>query len=676
VSAPDIEPSADEVREVERLRREIGEHNVRYHVHDAPIIADAEYDRLFRRLLELEERYPALRDPTSPTQRVGAPPAEKFATVRHSVPMLSLDNAMSVEEFREFDARVHRLLRSDDPIDYVAEPKLDGVAVELVYLDGALASASTRGDGINGEDITANVRTIRRVALRQSAAAGRAVPARLEVRGEVIFPRVDFERLNAARIAAGEPPFANPRNAAAGSLRQLDSRITAKRPLDIFFHSFGVLAGATFDTHWDFLAALADWGLKVNPRNRLCRGADALIDYQAAMVGARGGLDYEVDGVVAKVNRYDLQRRLGEVSRSPRWAIAFKFKAQRGETTVVDIIGSVGRTGVITPVAQLEPVAVGGVTISSASLHNMDEVRRKDVRIGDRVVIERAGDVIPYVVEVVHGARTGAEREFEMPKTCPVCNSEVMREEGATAYRCIGMQCPAQRREVIRHFASKYALNIDGLGEKLVTQLVERGMVADVADLYALTEAQLTDLDRMGQKSAANVVAAIQATKEPALNRLIYALGIPQVGERTAALLADRFGSLDALAEADVEALMSIRDIGAETAREIRAFFTLPQNRATLDRLKAVGVRPTSAPRRIGGGALRGKTFVITGTLSVPRDEIIARIEMAGGKVTGGVSKKTDYVLAGDDPGAKVDKARQLGVAVLDEPGLQALLRE
>jgi DNA ligase (NAD+) len=662
------------VREVERLRREIDEHNVRYHVHDAPTISDADYDQLFRRLLELEEQYPSLRSPSSPTQRVGAAPAAKFATVRHTVPMLSLDNAMSVDEFREFDARVRRLLRSDDPVAYVAEPKLDGVAVELVYVDGALAGASTRGDGFNGEDITANVRTIRSVALELRAAPATPIPKRLEVRGEVIFPRPAFERLNAARAEAGEPPFANPRNAAAGSLRQLDSRITAKRPLDIYFHSFGVLEGAAFDTHWAFLAALAAWGLKVNPRNRICHGADELIAYQAEMVSERGELAYEVDGVVAKVNRYDLQRRLGEVSRSPRWAIAFKFKAQRGQTRVVDIIGSVGRTGIITPVAQLEPVAVAGVTISSASLHNMDEVRRKDVRIGDTVVIERAGDVIPYVVEVVHSARTGNEREFEMPPTCPVCGSEVMREEGAAAYRCIGMRCPAQRREVIRHFASKHALDIDGLGEKLVTQLVERGMVQDVADLYRLTAAQLVELERMGDKSAGNLIAAIQATKEPALNRLIYALGIPQVGERTAALLAERFGTLEALAEADEEALTGIRDIGAETAREIRAFFTLPQNRATLERLKDVGVSPKSAPRR-AGGPLRGKTFVLTGTLAVPRDDVVTRIETAGGKVTGTVSKKTDYVVAGDDPGSKVDKARKLGVAVLDESGLEALLR-
>jgi DNA ligase (NAD+) len=667
---------SDVVRTVERLRQEIGEHNRRYYVHDAPTVSDAEYDALFRRLVELEERHPELRSPSSPTQRVGAGPAEKFAAVRHSAPMLSLDNVMSADAFREFDARVRRLLRRDDALEYVAEPKLDGLAVEVVYVDGELAVASTRGDGFTGEDVTANVRAIRSVALRLTPSRERPLPRRLEARGEVIFPSAAFGQLNAERAAAGQPTFANPRNAAAGSLRQLDSRITAQRPLDIFFHSAGQVEGATFDSHWTFLAALADWGLKVNRLNRICRSADELIAYHAEMGERRGSLEYEVDGVVAKVNSFALQRRLGEVSRSPRWAVAFKFQARRAETKVVDIIGSVGRTGIITPVAQLEPVSVGGVTISSASLHNMDEVRRKDVRKGDTVLIERAGDVIPYVVEVVTNARTGAETEFEMPTKCPVCGSQVLREEGAAAYRCIGMQCPAQRREVIRHFASKHALDIDGLGEKLVGQLVERAMLHDVSDLYRLTAEQLAELERMGDKSAGNLVAAIQATKHPPLHRLIYALGIPEVGERTAALLAERFGSLEALAEADEETLTGIRDIGPETAREIRAFFTLPQNRTTLQRLHDVGVRPAPMPRRIGDGALRGKTFVITGTLSAPRDEVISRIETAGGKVTGTVSKKTDYLVAGDEPGSKLDKARKLGVEVLDEQALAKLVGE
>lgn len=657
--------------EVERLRREIEEHNARYYVHDAPTISDAEYDALFRRLVELEEQYPELRSPASPTQRVGARPAERFAPVRHTVPMLSLDNAMDEAELREFDARVHRLLRRDDPITYVAEPKLDGLAVELVYVDGVLTVAATRGDGFTGEDITANVRTIRSLPARLD---GPRVPHRLEVRGEVIFPRTAFTQLNAERIAAGEPPFANPRNAAAGSLRQLDWRITARRPLDIFFHSCGVTdGGPTFTSHWEFLQALGGWGLHVNEENRRCRGADAIVAYHAAMAARRDALPYEVDGIVAKVDALDLQRRLGEVSRSPRWAIAFKFKAQQAQTVVRDIVASVGRTGTLTPVAQLEPVSVGGVTVSSASLHNMDEVRRKDVRIGDTVVIERAGDVIPYVVEVVRASRTGSEVEFHMPPRCPVCGSAVMREEGAAAYRCIDLQCPARRREVIRHFASRHALDIDGLGEKLVDQLIEGGLVRDVADLFTLEVTQLAALARMGAKSATNVVQAIRAKASPPLDRLIYALGIPQVGERTAAALAERFPSLQALAQADEAALTAIRDIGPETAREIRAFFALPENVSTLERLSRV-VHPQPAAPRARGGPLHGKSLVITGTLSQPREAVIARIEAAGGRVTGGVTKKTDYLVAGDESGSKLDKARQLGVAVLDERALDALL--
>jgi DNA ligase (NAD+) len=667
-------PSPAIVREVEKLRHELEEHNVRYYVLDQPSVSDAEYDRLFRRLIELEQRYPSLRTPSSPTQRVGAPAAEKFASVRHSLPMLSLDNAMSAEEFREFDERVRRLARTGS-VEYVVEPKLDGLAVEVVYVDGVFDGASTRGDGITGEDVTANVRTIRSLALRLRVAPRRPVPKRLEVRGEVIFPRAAFAQLNAARAAAGEPPFANPRNAAAGSLRQLDSRITAARPLGIFFHSAGVVDGVEFDTHWNFLAALKGWGLRVNPLNERCADAEAVLGYHARIGAVRAELDYEVDGVVAKVNGLALQRRLGEVSRSPRWAIAFKFKAQQATTRVLDILASVGRTGVLTPVAQLEPVSVGGVTVSSASLHNLDEVRRKDVRIGDTVVVERAGDVIPYVVEVVVSARTGREREFEMPARCPVCASAVLREEGAAAFRCLNRQCPAQRREVIRHFASKYALNIDGLGEKLVAQLIANDLVKDVADLFSLEPAQLAALERMGEKSAANLYAAIQAARKPPLDRLILGLGIPQVGERTAALLADRFESLDALAAADTEALEGVRDIGGETAREIVAFFALPENQATLRRLRKVVV-PQHVARRRRSGALQGKSFVLTGALSVPRDEAIARIESAGGRIVGSVSKKTDYLLAGEDPGAKLDKARQLGVTVIDEAGLERLLAE
>lgn len=667
-------PPAAVVKEVERLRREIEAHNIRYYVEDAPTVSDAEFDALFRRLVELERRHPSLASDLSPTRRVGAAPAEKFAAVRHGAPMLSLDNAMSEEEFRDFDARVRKLLRREEAVAYVVEPKLDGLAVEVVYVDGELRVASTRGDGVTGEDVTANVRTIRSVPLHLRGGARGGVPQRLEVRGEVIFPRAAFAALNAERERAGEPPFANPRNAAAGSLRQLDPAMTASRPLDLLFHSAGEIEGATFASHWEFLAGLRRWGLRTSTLNRRATGADQVVAFHAEIAGQREALPYEVDGIVAKVDDLALQRRLGEVSRSPRWAIAFKFKAQQGETRVRNIIASVGRTGALTPVAELEPVSVGGVTISNASLHNMDEVERKDVRIGDAVLVERAGDVIPYVVRVLPERRTGRERKFHMPKACPVCGSDVIREEGAAAYRCIDRQCPAQRREVLRHFASKHALNIDGVGEKLVAQLVDAGLVEDVSDLYRLTVEQLAALERMGTRSATNLVTAIQAAKEPPLDRLIYALGIPQVGERTAALLAERFHGLAALADADEEALTGIRDVGPETAREIRAFFQLRQNRELLKRLEKVGVHPRAAAPRRRGGPLAGKTVVITGTLSAPRDDVIARIEAAGGRVTGGISRKTDFLVAGEEAGSKLDKARTLGVAVLDEAALERLL--
>ncbi len=642
---------------------------------DRPTVSDEEYDRLFRRLVELEEQYPQLRSLTSPTQRVGAPPAEKFESVRHSIPMLSLDNAMSPEELLEFDERVRRLLQREEAVEYVCEPKLDGVAVEVVYVDGGLHIASTRGDGINGENVTVNVKTIRAVALqlRRTRGSQQPIPHRLEARGEVIFPSAAFEQLNEERVEAGEPPFANPRNAAAGSLRQLDSRITARRPLDVFFHSAGRVEGATFESHWGFLRALDGWGLKTNPINRVCRGAQEVVGYHKEIDESRAELGYEVDGIVAKVNSLELQRRLGEVSRSPRWAIAFKFKARQGTTRVKNIVPSVGRTGVVTPVAELEQVAVGGVTISNASLHNMDEVERKDVRIGDTVVVERAGDVIPYVVKVVPEARTGNERKFRMPARCPVCGSPVIREEGAAAYRCVGMQCDAKRREVIRHFASKHALDIDGLGEKLVAQLVEREMVVDVADLYQLTAERLMQLERMARKSAQNLIDAIEQSKDTTLTRLINGLGIPQVGEHLSAVLAAEFGSIEALQAADEDSLLAVREIGAETAREIRAFFGTEQNRRIIRRLLKAGVRP-AAERRARHGSLAGKTFVLTGTLSVPRDEAIRRLQAEGAKVTGGVSKKTDYVVAGEDPGSKAQKARNLGVPVIDEKRLDQLL--
>jgi len=666
---------SDADREIEELRRAIDYHNYRYYVLDDPVISDAEYDRLFHRLVELERRHPELSSPTSPTQRVGAPPAEKFRTVPHSIPMLSLSNAMAEEEFREFDRRVRRALEAEGPVEYVAEPKLDGTAVELVYEKGELAVASTRGDGVNGEDVTANVKTIRSVPLRliRAGTGGPPIPERLEVRGEVIFPKTAFRQLNEGRAKRGEPLFANPRNAAAGSLRQLDSRITAERPLDIFCHGSGEIVGWKPETHWQFLQALVAWGLKTNPLNTVAPGADAVVAYHRDMAARRAALPYEVDGVVAKVNGVVLQRQLGEVSRSPRWAIAYKFKAQQGTTVVRDIVPSVGRTGVITPTAQLEPVQVGGVTIASASLHNMDEIERKDVRIGDTVLIERAGDVIPYVVKVVVEKRSGRERKFHMPKTCPACGSDVVREADAAAFRCIGMGCPAQLRERIRHFGSKHGLDIDGLGEKLVAQLVDKAWVQNVADLYDLTKDQLVSLERFGDKSAQNLCDAITGSKRATLARLLYGLGIPQVGEHMAAVLAEHFGNVEALQDASEAELLTIREVGPETARAIRTFFQLPQNRSVLDRLKRAGVNPT-AERRRRAGTLAGKTFVLTGVLSAPRDEVAQEILAHGGRISGSVSKKTDYVVVGANPGSKLDKARELGIPTVDEPGLRRLI--
>ncbi len=661
--------------EIERLRREIEYHNYRYYVLDSPVISDAEYDRLFRRLQDLEQAHPEFFDPNSPTQRVGAPPAEKFETVRHSVPMLSLANAMSEQEFREFDERVRKGLGITGPVTYVAEPKLDGLGVELVYENGELVVASTRGDGILGENVTANIRTIRSIPLKLWHERGTPpIPRRLEVRGEVIMPKSAFHRLNEERAKAGEPVFANPRNAAAGSLRQLDPRVTASRPLDMFCYAPGDTSHLPFETHWDFLEGLKAWGFKTNPLNRRCEGAEAVIAYHAEMEKRRAELDYDVDGVVAKVDRFADQRRLGEVSRSPRWAIAFKFKAQQAITRVIDIIPSVGRTGIITPVAQLEPVQVGGVTVSSASLHNMDEIERKDVRIGDYVIVERAGDVIPYIAGVVRERRTGKERKFRMPAKCPACGSPVVREEGEVFYRCVGLSCPAKLRESIRHYASKHALDIHGLGEKLVSQLVEKGLVHNVADLYRLERRQLAELERMGEKSADNLLREIEQSKHTTLARLIYGLGIPHVGEHLAKVLAEHFGSLEALENAREEELLAVPEVGPETAREIRAFFSVPDNRAVLRRLLQSGVKPR-VERRPRAGPLAGKTFVITGTLSRPRDEVARAIEAAGGRVASSVSKNTDYVVVGIEPGSKLDRARELGIRTIDEEELERMLR-
>lgn len=661
----------DVTREIERLREEINYHNYRYYVLDDPIISDAEYDRLFRRLEELEAAHPELKTPDSPTQRVGAAPLEKFETVRHSVPMLSLANVASREEMQEFEERIRRFVKVDK-IEYVGEPKVDGVAVELVYENGSLVEASTRGDGMVGENITQNVRTVRSVPLKLRREE-RPVPARLEVRGEVYLPKAAFRTLNREREEQGLAPFANPRNAAAGSLKQLDPRVTASRPLDLFCHGVGRIEGAEFATHWELIGAFADWGLKPVPMSQVLPDLEAVFAFYDRLAAQRNDLPYEIDGLVIKVNSLALQRRLGEVSRSPRWAVAYKFKAQQATTRVRDITVHVGRTGTLTPVAQLEPVALGGVTVKSASLHNQDEIDRKDVRIGDAVLVERAGDVIPYVVKVVTERRTGAERRFRMPAHCPACTGAVVREEGEAAHRCINRSCPAQLKESIRFFGARGALDIEGLGEKLVEQLVDRGLVRDLADLYHLRRDELSALERMGEKSAQNLLDALERSKATTLPRFLVGLGIRYVGEATAKALAEHFGELEPIMTASKEELEQVRDVGPEVAASIQAFFAEPRNRELVRRLREAGVHWPRAKRT--EGKLAGKTFVLTGALeTMTRAEAQRLIEERGGKVSGSVSRQTDYVVVGESPGSKLARAQQLGVAILDERAFKELL--
>jgi DNA ligase (NAD+) len=660
-------------RRVDFLRREVERHNRLYYVEDAPEITDAEYDRLFRELAELEAAHPELASPDSPTQRVGAAPLAEFAEVRHGTPMLSLNNAFDGEEVRAFDRRVREAIGSDE-IEYAVEPKFDGLAISLSYRDGVFEQGATRGDGATGEDVTLNLRTVRLIPLRLASAPE---VAKLEVRGEILMYRADLERLNERQRQAGEKEFANPRNAAAGSLRQLDSRITSRRPLRFFAYGVGAMPHARWKTQAEVLDGLEQLGFPVCEEREVVRGADGLLAYYGRVGAKRDRLPYAIDGVVYKVNRLDWQERLGYASRAPRFALAHKYPAEEQVTEVLAIDVQVGRTGALTPVARLEPVTVGGVTVTNATLHNEDELRRKDVRVGDIVVVRRAGDVIPEVVSVRKEQRPVGAREFRMPATCPVCGSNVVRNEDEAVARCSGgLVCPAQRKQALLHFAGRRAMDIEGLGEKLVDQLVDAELVATPADLYSLDASQLAVLERMADKSAANLVTALERSRRTTLARFIFGLGIRNVGESTARDLAVHFGSLDAVMAASEEALRQAPDVGPVVARSIRQFFDEPHNREVIRKLRAAGVQwpeGAGAPARPGGLV---KTFVLTGTLEgMSRDEARALIESKGHKVAGSVSKKTDYVVAGVDPGGKLDRARALGITVLDAKGLVQLLK-
>ena len=664
-------------REIEKLRAAIEHHNWRYYVLDDPEISDAQYDDLMRLLTDMEEQFPEFRTPTSPTQRVGAAPLDEFAQVRHSTPMLSLSNSTGENETREFDRKVKRFLRraEDERVEYVAEPKFDGLGIELVYEKGMFVVGSTRGDGVTGEDVTTNLKTIRALPLRLRG-KGADLPRRLEVRGEVYMDIKNFEALNRKREKRGEPLFANPRNAAAGSLRQLDPSITAGRPLNVFIYALGKVEGWRFESQWDFLQQLPKWGLRVNGHVRKCCGIEEAIDYCAEMLPVREKLPYEIDGVVVKVNSFALQERLGIISRSPRWAVAYKFPPKQETTLILDIVAQVGRTGALTPVAIMEPVRIGGVEVKRATLHNQDEVDRKDVRVGDTVVVQRAGDVIPEVVKMIAGKRPAGAKRYTLPKKCPVCGADVVRLEGEAVARCTGISCPAQLKENIRHFASRRAMDIDGLGEKLIEQLVDTGTVKSVADLYYLTKEDILSLERMAEKSATNLLEAIDTSRDTTLERLIFGLGIRHVGEHVAKVLAKTFGSLDKLEKAGEEDLMATREIGPQIAQSIATFFRQKENTAAIERLMKGGVRYATV-KKPATGALAGKTFVFTGTLEkFSREEAEKLVEDAGGRASGSISAKTGYVVAGADPGSKYEKAKGLGVAILTEGEFAKLLKK
>ena len=654
------------------LRAELNRHNHSYHVLDDPAVPDAEYDRLLRELIALEAAYPALITPHSPTQRVGAAPLPEFRAVKHNVPMLSLGNAFSAEDLRAFNKRVCDRL-GETAIDYAAEVKLDGLAVSIVYEAGLLRLAATRGDGHTGEEVTHNIKTIPAVPL---SLIGQDAPAYLEARGEVFMTRAGFRALNDKQREQGEKPFANPRNAAAGSLRQLDARITARRPLSFFAYGVGEYRGkAALRSHSRTLALLRQWGLPTVSETGEAKGVEQCLRYYAQIGERRAALPYDIDGVVFKVNDISRQQALGYISRAPRWAVAWKFPAAEEMTQLLAIEAQVGRTGALTPVARLAPVTVAGARVTNATLHNLDEIRRKDIRIGDWVIIRRAGDVIPEVAGVIH-ARRGAVTEFQMPEHCPVCGAGVAREEGEAVFRCLGgLSCRAQSIHAIRHFVSRKALNIDGLGEKLIVQLIETGLVKSVADLYTLTAGALAELERMGKKSAENLIAARDKSRATTLERFIYALGIREVGEATARLLAEHFSTLDRLKAATPEALAEIDHIGPVAARNIHGFFQAPHNLAIIERLLAAGIHWETEARGGQARPLAGRSFVLTGTLEgMTRAEARRLLLQAGAKVSGSVSKKTDYVVYGENPGSKYARAKSLDIPTLNEAELLVLV--
>lgn len=671
---PDDAPRDALRQEVEALRTEINEHNYRYHVLDAPVISDADYDALLRRLQELEAAHPELITPDSPTQRVGAAPRDDLPPFRHALPMMSLQSIFEEAELRDFDRSVREAVGE---VTYMGEPKLDGLAVELVYERGLLRAAATRGDGITGEEVTDNVRTIRSVPLRLRQAEGQRVPALLEARGEVYMTVAGFAQLNRRREEAGEPPFANPRNAAAGSLRQLDASITAQRPLALLCYGTGRAEGAAISSQEELLAQLRGWGLPVSDLPRLCRSLDEMLAFYADLEAARDDLPYEIDGVVFKVNEFAAREELGARSRDPRWAVAFKFPPRQATTVVRNILASVGRTGVLTPVAQLEPVRVGGVTVSNASLHNEEEVARRDVRIGDTVVIQRAGDVIPQVVSVVLEKRPPGAQPYRLPDTCPACGAPVVREPDSPLVRCPALDCPAQIEGRVGHFASKVALDIEGLGEKWVRILHQHGLVQHLPDILDLRKEQLVALERMADKSAQNLLDAIEASKQTTLPRFLVGLNILHVGEHVAQVLAAALGSLEAIMNAPVEQLQGIHEIGPQIAESVHGFFAQERNRQIVRALRERGIRFEERGAASAPQTLAGRKFVLTGGLAgFTREEATREIESRGGRVTSSVSKNTDFVVVGADPGSKYDKARQLGVPALDEEQFRALLEE